>query len=53
MYELVTKLGLGRTDNRFYYTLYSLSVFSVAKSLQLILETKATYRLISYLLADY
>ena len=26
MYELVTKLGLRRTDNRFYYTLYSLSV---------------------------
>ena len=24
--ELVTKLGLRRTDNRFYYTLYSLSV---------------------------
>ena len=26
MYELVTKLGLRRTDNHFYYTLYSLSV---------------------------
>ena len=26
MYELVTKLGLRRTDNRFYYTMYSLSV---------------------------
>ena len=26
MCELVTKLGLRRTDNRFYYTLYSLSV---------------------------
>ena len=23
MYELVTKLGLGRTDNRFHFTLYS------------------------------
>ena len=28
----------------FYYTLYSLSVFSLAKSLQLILEISATYR---------
>ena len=26
MYELVTRLGLRRTDNRFYYTVYSLSV---------------------------
>ena len=26
MYELVTKLGLRRTDNRFYYTLSSLFV---------------------------
>ena len=26
MYELVTKPGLRRTDNRFYYTFYSLSV---------------------------
>ena len=52
MYQLVTKLGLRCTDNRFYFTLYSLSVSSVAKSLQLILETRATNRLISYLLAD-
>ena len=28
----------------FYYTLYSLSVVSLAKSLQLILEISATYR---------
>ena len=35
-----------------YYTLYSLSVFSLAKSLQLILEISTTYRLVSYLLAD-
>ena len=35
-----------------YYTLYSLSVFSLAKSLRLILEISATYRLVSYLLAD-
>ena len=33
-----------------YYTLDSLSVFSLAKSLQLTLEISATYRLISYLL---
>ena len=52
MYELVMKLGLSRTDNRFHFTLYSLSVFSLAKSLQLILETRATYKLISYLLAN-
>ena len=36
----------------FYYTLYSLSVFSMAKSLQLILEISVTYRLASYLPAD-
>ena len=36
--------------NVYYYTLYSLSVFSLAKSLQLILEINATYRLVSYLL---
>ena len=46
MHELVTKLGLRRTDNRFYYTLFSLSFFSLAKSLQQILETMATYRLL-------
>ena len=31
------------------YTLYSISVFSFAKSLHLILEISATYRLVSYL----
>ena len=31
MYELVTKLGLRRTENRFYYTLYSLSVAREAR----------------------
>ena len=36
----------------YYYTLYSLSVFSLAKSLQLILEISANYRLVSYLLGD-
>ena len=35
-----------------YYTLYSLSVFSLAKSLRLILEISTTYGLVSYLLAD-
>ena len=35
-----------------YYTFYSLSVFSLAKSLQIILEISATYRLVSNLLAD-
>ena len=36
----------------FYYnTFYSLSIFSLAKSLQLIFEISATYRLVSYLLA--
>ena len=38
--------------SRYYYTLLSLSVFLLAKSLQLILEISATYRLVSYLLAD-
>ena len=35
-----------------HYTLYSLSVFSLAKSLQLILDISATNRLVNYLLAD-
>ena len=35
-----------------YYTFYSLYVFSLAKSLQLILEISAIYRLVSYLVAD-
>ena len=35
-----------------YCTLYSLPVFSLAKSLQLILEINATYRLVCYLLVD-
>ena len=37
--------------NLLYYTLYSLSVFSLAKGVQLILEISATYRLVSYLVA--
>ena len=36
----------------YYYTLYSQSVFSLAKNLQLILEISATHRLVSYLIAD-
>ena len=39
-------------NNFIYFTLYSLAVFSLARSLQLILEISATYRLGSYLLAD-
>ena len=39
-------------DIVYYDTLYSLSAFSLAKSLQLILEISAAYRLVSYLLAD-
>ena len=35
-----------------YYTLYSLSIFSLANILQLILEISATYGLDSYLPAD-
>jgi len=34
------------------YTLYSLSVLSLVKSLQLFLEIRATYGLVSYLLAN-
>ena len=36
----------------YYYTLHSLPVFSLAKTLQLILEISTTYRLVSYLLAS-
>ena len=39
-------------DIVYYDTLYSLSTFSLAKSLLLILEISAAYRLVSYLLAD-
>ena len=39
-------------SNYCHYTSYSLSVFSMAKSLQLSLEISATYRLVSYLLAS-
>ena len=39
-------------DYFYYYSLNSLSVFSLVKSLQLILEISATYRSVSHLLAD-
>ena len=42
----------GGNDKFIYYVLYSLPVFSLAKSLQL-MEIRATYKLVSYLLADY
>ena len=43
---------VGGGDDKFiYYLLYSLPVFSLAKSPQLILEIRATYKLVSYLLA--
>ena len=42
---------MGFLQNRMR-TLYSLSVFSLANSLQLFLENGATYRLVSYLRAD-
>ena len=35
---------------QWYYTLYLLSVFSLTRSLQLILKISTTYRLVSYLL---
>ena len=41
------------TPDKFHcYTFYSVSIFSLAKSLQLILEISATHRLVSYLLVD-
>ena len=48
------RVTYGDTDTykHYYYTLYSLSVFSLAKSLQFFWEITATYRLICYLLAD-
>ena len=41
-----------RGINKYYYTLYSKSVFSLAKNLQLILKISATHSLVSYLIAD-
>ena len=45
------EVGGGGDDKFIYYLLYSLPVFSLAKSPQLILEIRATYKLVSYLLA--
>ena len=41
----------GGNDKFIYYASYSLPVLSLAKSLQL-MEIRATYKLVSYLLAD-
>ena len=41
----------GRNYKFIYYASYSLPVLSLAKSLQL-MEIRATYKLVSYLLAD-
>ena len=41
----------GGNDKFIYYAWYSLPVLSLAKSLQL-MEIRATYKLVSYLLAD-
>ena len=41
----------GGNDKFSYYASYSLPVLSLAKSLQL-MEIRATYKLVSYLLAD-
>ena len=51
--ELLKHKQEGRATNLINYTLYSRSVFSLAKSVQLILEISAIYRLVSYLPADY
>jgi len=51
-FRLWLRLWLWLSLVLYYYTLYSFSVFSLAKSLQIILEISATYRLASYLLAD-
>ena len=48
----LTPLIGGGDDKFIYYALYSLPVFSLAKSQQLILEIRTTYKLVSYLLAD-
>ena len=50
--NLLTKLFLGSNLSQLYHTLYSLTVLALAKSLRLILEISATYRLICYLLAN-
>ena len=47
------KIIVNCTPNKYhYYTLHSLSVFSLTKSVQLIMEINVTYRLVGDLLAD-
>ena len=47
------KIIVNCTPNKYhYYTLYSLPVFSLTKSVQLIMEINVTYRLVGDLLAD-
>ena len=41
-----------RANNFHYYTVYPLSLFSLAKSIQLVLEISATYRLFANQLTD-
>ena len=50
MYECI--LDDDDDDDDDDYTLYSLSVFSLAKNLQLIAEISATYRLVSNYLQE-
>ena len=57
MFEVLGKINYLQSfdlvsDYCCYRTLYSLSVFLLAKTLQLILEISATFRLVSYLLSD-
>ena len=51
--HLKDDLETRKNFNNYYHTLYSLSMLSLAKILQLILESSTTYRLVGlYLLAD-
>ena len=43
---IIIILHSNNDNNNYYYTLYTLSVFLLAKNLQLILEIGATYRLV-------
>ena len=54
LYGTLSQVLYPAETNNYYYTFYSLSIISLAKSLQIILEISATYmyRLVSYLLAD-
>ena len=47
--DILFEINLHKKKN--YYTLHSLHVFSLGKSVQLILQISATYRLVNYLLA--